>query len=237
MPIPLGDRIGFYFQKGEGMNQPPSIERHLIRVLVSIACVAILGVLAILPYRLYERDIRNARLDAHQVASVVHAAISSAVMQGQDISDLMNRLQGNAALNLKLSRIEKGEVHPVVTSGKASSELRGTQLTYIAPPIVDQKGDTWLATMEFDLSGMKRESVRLIIDLVLAVVVGSTIFSLVVFFLIRFSLLRPLDELRRRVELLGDGQGPVRMPRFGTSEMTELVAALEKACDTHFESD
>jgi len=219
------------------MSQPPSIEYRLIRVLVAIAFVAILGVLIILPYRLYDRDIRRARVDAIQVASVVHAAISSAVARGDDITDLANRLQGNAALDLSVVKVQKGEVHPVVASGTASSELRGTQLTYVAPPIVDREGSTWLATMEFDLSSMKRESVRLIIDLVLAVVVGSMIFSVVVFMLVRMSLVQPLREVRRRIEGIATGDEPVRMPRFKTREMTELVAAIEQACHKRFEID
>ena len=42
------------------MSNQQSVERHLIVVLGAIACIAVLGVLAILPYRLYMRDIRQA---------------------------------------------------------------------------------------------------------------------------------------------------------------------------------
>ena len=72
-----------------------------------------------------------------------------------------------------------------------------------APPILDPDGGTWLATMRFDLSPMKRESIRLIIDLVLAVLIGSAAFSLVVYVLIRRMLLKPLHEVTHRVEEIG----------------------------------
>jgi hypothetical protein len=42
------------------MSQAPSVERRLIITLLAIACIAIGGVLAILPYRLYARDIQQA---------------------------------------------------------------------------------------------------------------------------------------------------------------------------------
>jgi len=208
----------------------PSVERHLIRMLAIIACIAVIGVLVILPYRLYERDIRNARLHAHRIASVVHVAISKAVQEGDDISDLVNRLQGSASLEMRLTKVESGEVHPVVTSGKGSSDLKGTTLTYIAPPIVDHEGDRWLATMEFDLSAMKRESIRLIIDLVLAVLIGSTIFSLAVFLLVRWAILRPLRDVTHRVERFESEGKPLKMPHYETEEMSKLGATIDRVC-------
>ncbi len=42
----------------------PSVESRLALVLAGIAGVAIFGVLAILPYRVYTRDIRNAEVHA-----------------------------------------------------------------------------------------------------------------------------------------------------------------------------
>jgi hypothetical protein len=48
--------------------------------------------------------------------------------------------------------------------------------------------------MEFDLAPLKRESVRLIIDLVLAVALGSLVFSAVVFVLVRQSVVLPLPR-------------------------------------------
>lgn len=46
----------------------PSFEQRLLLALAVIAVLAIVGTLAILPYRLYERDIRNAKLDAYEKA-------------------------------------------------------------------------------------------------------------------------------------------------------------------------
>ncbi len=213
------------------MSGATSIERHLIRILAVIACIAVIGVLVILPFRLYERDVRNARIHAHRISTVVHAAISNSVHDGEDISDLVNRLQGSAALEIRLSKVEKGEVHPVVTSGEGSSELQGTTLRYTAPAIVDRLGDRWLATMEFDLSAMKRESIRLIIDLVLAVFIGSLIFSLAVFLLVRWAIVGPLMDVTRRVERFESEGKPLQLPSFETAEMSKLGAAVERLCD------
>ena len=41
------------------------------------------GVLAILPYRLYARDVRHATVHAHRIASVVHTALSHAILEGE----------------------------------------------------------------------------------------------------------------------------------------------------------
>ena len=80
------------------MSQAPSVERRLILTLLVIAGVAISGVLAILPYRLYSRDIQQATTDAHRLSSVVHVALSHALLQEEldqaSLTDLVNRLQG-----------------------------------------------------------------------------------------------------------------------------------------------
>jgi len=170
-----------------------SVEYYLIRLLATIGIIAVVGVLVILPYRLYERDVRNAKVQAHQISSIVHTSLSEAIIEGRDITDLVNRLQGNASFVMKLQKLEKGEVHPAMTSGRGYSKLNGTELSVTTPPIVDKDKNTWLASMEFDLSNMKRESISLIIDLMLAVVFGSLCFSIAVYILIRKFLVVPPD--------------------------------------------
>jgi hypothetical protein len=83
--------------------------------------------------------------------------------------------------------------------------------------------------MRFDLSPMKRESIRLIIDLVLAVLLGSAAFSLVVFGLIRRTLLQPLHEVTHRVEAFAEGREPGPAPEFETRELVSLMDALDRA--------
>jgi hypothetical protein len=214
------------------MSSPNSLERRLLLVLSGIACVAVLGVVAILPYRLYERDVRHARVSAHRVASVAHAALSNAVGRGEDVEDLLNRLRGIGEFELRLVRtaVTPGSADPVPT--QAESEIDGTTLTYQAAPVVGPEGDRWQATMTFDLAPMKRESVRLIIDLMLAVLLGSAVFSGVVFGLVRAGLLKPLREITRRIDALGPDDPELALPPFGTSEMSELAQALERACRT-----
>lgn len=214
------------------MPRTKSVQLRLVQVLAAIACVAVLGVLAIVPYRLYSRDIRHATVQAHRISSVVHTALSYAMLAGDDVTDLINRFQGIADLEIRLTKLEPGEAHPAATSGRGSSNLDGTDLTYIAPPILDGEGTTWLATTHFDLSPMKRDSIRLIVDMALAVVLGSAVFSAAVLLLIRRSLLVPLRDVTRSIERIGAGNESVQMPDFETREMGDLARAVEKVCRT-----
>lgn len=212
------------------MPGPNSVERRLLLALGGIACVAVVGVMAILPYRLYQRDIRHAKVQAHRIASVAHASLSHAVGSGEDVDDLVNRLQGIGDFEVRLARLGPDEIHPAASSGRGSSEVDGTTLTYVAAPILGPQGSTWLATMTFDLTPMKRESVRLILDLVLAVILGSAVFSALIYALVRGALLVPLHEVTRRVQRLQAGDVEVDLPEFRTSEMSELAEAIERAC-------
>lgn len=211
------------------MNEVPSVERRLILLLTVIAAVAVVGVLAILPYRLYQRDIRTAEVNAHRIAGVVHASISRAVSEGEDVADVVNRLQGIAATEITLERIDEGEVHPAATSLRGSSVLRGTDLTYYAPPILDRNGRTMIASMYFDLTPMKRNSVRLIVGLVVAVMIGSLFFSLAVFLLIRRSLVEPLQRITQGFERVAETGGALDLPEFRTREMAQLARAIQRA--------
>lgn len=222
------------------MSQAASVERRLIGTLLVIAGIAIAGVLAILPYRLYSRDIQQATMDAHRLSSVVHVALSHAMLREDfdqtesSLTDLVNRLQGMGNVSVRLRSLEPGELHPAATSGKGSSTRRDTELVYVAPPITDRLDTTWLATMEFDLSPMKRRSIRLITDLVLAVAIGSVAFSLVIFLMIRRALILPIQEITKHVAEIADGQESgksVKMPEFGSAEMTALANEVERACE------
>jgi hypothetical protein len=210
-----------------------SIETRLLKTLAVIAVVAILGVLAILPYRLYTRDIRNATVHAHRLSTVVQTALSHIIARGEDPGDVINRFQGAADVDIQLTRLLEGEVHPAAAGGRGSSSLSGTRLTYVAAPISGPDGEVWLAQMEFDLSLMKRESVRLIIDLVLAVVVGSLCFSLVVFLMVRRALVIPLREFTETIEKRHPDGDEVTMPAFESREMCDLVDAVERVCTAH----
>lgn len=211
------------------MSKRPSVQLRLVQLLVVIGAVAIAGVVTIVPYRLYQRDIRHAEVSAHRVASVVHVALGRAVHDGREIPDLVNRLQGIADLEIRLRKLAPDEMHPAATSGRGTSTLSGTDLDYTAPPILDRDGGTWLATMHFDLSPMKRESVRLIIDLMIAVLLGSLVFSFAVFFLIRRLMIEPLRDVTRRIERFADGKPVGETPSYDTAELETLAAALERA--------
>jgi hypothetical protein len=212
------------------VSKTHSAEIRLLQVLAAIAAVAVVAVLAILPYRLYQRDIRHATVQAHRIASIVHTALSRAILEGENTSDLINRFQGTADLEIRIREREDG-ADPTAAPG--TSRLDGTELTYTAPPILDRDRRAWLAEMRFDLSPMKRESVRLIIDLVVAVMLGSAVFSAVVFLIVRHSLLVPLRNVTQAIGSLQPESDPVRLPEFESREMSELADAVTKACHAH----
>ena len=87
--------------------------------------------------------------------------------------------------------------------------------------------------MEFDLSPMKRRSIRLITDLVLAVAIGSLTFSAMIFLLIRRALLLPVHSITERISEIADGQGgaSIKMPGFASEEMIVLAREIERACE------
>jgi hypothetical protein len=205
-----------------------SLQSRLIQALALIAVVAVAGVLAVLPYRLYSRDIRHARVEAHRLSSVIHAALSEALDRREDVTDLTNRMQSIADFDLQLTKLAPGVPHPAHETRKALDRPFGTELTYVAPPILDGDGNTWLAEMHFDLSPMKRDSVRLIIDLVLLVALGSLAFSAVIFGLVRNGLVLPI---RRLTELVSSQDPDVdfrTLPEFASEEMTKLANALAR---------
>ncbi len=209
------------------MLNPSSIEARLLATLAVIAVVAVAGVLVILPYRLYERDIRQATDEAQRLSSVVHSALSCPLASGRDATDLVNRLQGTANLEIRLAKLDDPEEHPLHRSQAGSSIRSGTDLRYVAPPVLAGDGGSWLAELFFDLSSMKRDSVRLIFDLMLAIVVGAALFSAAIYWLFRRALLAPLAELSHAVEHLAAGDAAPRLPRFDTAEMQKLAASIE----------
>ena len=210
------------------MADRSGIEFRLVLTLGVIALVAVVGILAIVPYRLYQRDIRTATEQAQQVSSVVHSALSCPLGSGSDATDLVNRLQSLADLEIRLSRLDRPDEHPLHRSRAGSSLRQDTDLLYVAPPVLDGRGGSWLAELHFDLSSMKRDSVRLIIDLVLAVVLGAAAFSVVIFTLFRRALLAPLEQLTQLAERLATGESGEEMPRFENPEMTRLARAIER---------
>lgn len=217
------------------MSETQSVERRLLLMLVAIAGIAIFGVLAILPYRLYTRDILQATTDAHRLAAVVHTAVSDLLSrEGHSeavVADLVDRLESIANLEIRLRRVQDGETDPAITSGKGYSTRRDTELDYVTAPIIDREGNRWLASMHFDLSPMKRRSIRLIIDLVLAVTLGSLGFSIAIFLLIRRTLVQPIQAVTREISrIAADPNNEIRMPDFSTTEMMGLAREVERAC-------
>jgi len=209
-----------------------SVERRLLALLALIAGIAVLGVLAIVPWRLYSRDVRLAEAQAHRIGSLLHVALANELQHGTDtadVADLVNRFQGIADMRIELRQLLPGESPPGDPSGAGSSTRRDTDLVYTAPPILDRDGHTWIATMQFDLSPMKRESLRLVVDLTLAVLLGSALFSLAVFVLIRNAVIQPLREVTRQVERFAEGERIERLPRYESVELDSLLDALDRA--------
>lgn len=210
------------------MADRSGIEVRLALTLGVIALVAIAGLLAILPYRLYERDIRQATLQAHRFSAVVQAALACPLGVDRSTADLVQRLEGAGDLRIALARLEAGEVRSGAMAGRGSSVLDDTDLRYVSTPVIDARGDAWIAELRFDLAPMKRESIRLILDLVLGVAAGAAAFSAVIFLLFRRAFVLPLRELTRYAGALAAGRPDAVTPRFESREMRELAAAVER---------
>jgi hypothetical protein len=210
----------------------PSVERKLVALLALIGAIAVIGVLAIVPYRLYARDVRLAEVSAHRIGSLLHVALANELRSGtepRDVADLVNRFQGIADMKIQLRQLLPGESAPGDPSGAGTSARRDTDLVYTAPPILDEDGHTWVASMHFDLAPMKRESLRLIFDLMLAVVIGSLLFSIAVFVLVRNAVVQPLREVTRQVERFAEGERLERLPSYESAELSSLLDALDRA--------
>ncbi|MCP4007728.1 MAG: hypothetical protein GY725_26400 [bacterium] len=195
-----------------------------------IAAVAIVGVLAILPYRMYERDIRHARVEAHRLGSVIHVGVSEAVSRGEDIRSLVNRLQNVGGVEMALRTLQPGEELPMDRRRGALTRVLGTDFSYVAPAVLAPDGQTWLTEMHFDLAPVRRESIRIILDLVIAVVLGSLVFSAVIYLLVRRGLLVPLRAVTEHIVRLEGGGSDSALPRFQTREIRDLAETAERAC-------
>lgn len=203
----------------------PSFERRLLLALGVIAVIAIGGTLAILPYRLYERDIRNAQLHAHRTSGLVHAAVGAALEEGHDVEPLLERLRSISDAGIRLEVMPAGTAPPSKGWGRGHSDIDGTTLTYVAPPLRGSDGQLWQLAMQHDIAILKRDSVRLIIDLLLSVGVGAVAFSIAIFILVRAGLLRPMRHITDELERVAAQGGDPDLPPASSRE----VAAFRKA--------
>jgi methyl-accepting chemotaxis protein len=213
------------------MGRGSGIQFRLVLTLAVIGLVAIAGILAILPYRLYQRDIRMAAAEAHRVSAVVQAALADRLASAGDARDLVNRLQGAGGMRIALSRLEAGDLTAGAVVGRGSSVLDDTDLRYVSAPVLDAEGRAWIAELQFDLSSMKRDSLRLVLDVVLLVAVGATAFGAIVFAFVRRAFVLPLRELARLGERMGAGEDVEHLPSFESLEMAQLASALGRLAE------
>lgn len=206
----------------------PSFEKRLSLALIVIAAVAIAGTLAILPYRLYERDIRNAQLYAHRTSGLVHAALERALEHRADVEALLERLRSISDAGIRLEPLPAETEKPSQGWGRGRSEVDGTTLTYLAPPLRGADGQLWQLEMQHDIAMMKRDSVRLIIDLLIAVLVGSAIFSAGIFVLIRGGLLRPMRHITDELERVAKHGGEPDLPPASSRELAAFRQAASR---------
>lgn len=206
----------------------PSFERQLLLALLVIAAIAGAGTLAILPYRLYERDIRNAQLDAHRTSGLVQAAVGLALTQGEDVEGLLERLRSISNWGIRLEALPSDTPPPSEGWGRGRSEIDGTTLTYVAPPVRGADGRLWRLEMRHDIANMKRDSVRLIIDLLVAVGIASTGFSIVIIVLVRGGLLRPMRRITDELERAAQDGGEPDLPPASSRELAAFREAASR---------
>lgn len=210
------------------MGRGSGLQFRLALTLAVIGLVAIGGILLILPYRLYERDIRIAADQAHRVSNVVQAALADRLASGRDARELVNRIQSAGGMGIALSRLEAGEPHTGALAGRGSSVLDDTDLRYVSAPVLDSDGRAWIAELHFDLSPMKRESLRLVLDVVLAVAFGATVFAGIVFLFVRRAFVLPLRTLAGAAERIASGSLDTGLPRFESPELARLAQAISR---------
>jgi HAMP domain-containing protein len=208
------------------MGRGSGIQFRLALTLGVIGLLAIGGILLILPYRLYERDIRIAAEEAHRISSVVQAALSDRLASGRDTRELVNRIQGAGGMGIALSRLEAGDPAEGALAGRGSSVLDDTDLRYVSAPVLDAEGRAWIAELHFDLSPMKRESLRLVLDVVLAVAFGATVFAAIVFLFVRRAFVVPLRTLASAAERVAAGSADAGLPAFESPELAQLAQAI-----------
>lgn len=210
------------------MGRGSGLQFRLGLLLGVIGLIAVGGILAILPYRLYERDIRIAAEQAHRISSVVQAALAERLATGRDARELVSRMQGAGGMGIALSRLEAGEPSQGAVAGRGSSVLDDTDLRYVSAPVPGADGRAWIAELRFDLSPMKRESLRLVLDVVLAVGFGATLFAALVFAFVRRAFVLPLRRLAAAAERLAAGSADGALPDFESPEMARIAGALER---------
>jgi len=75
---------------------------------------------------------------------------------------------------------------------------------------------------------VRRDSVGIIIDLVIAVVLGSAVFSTGIFLLVRRGLLEPLREVTRQVARIPQGGDAEELPRYASRELRDLAETVNR---------
>ena len=208
----------------------PSFEKQLLLALLVIAAIAFAGTLAILPYRLYERDIRNAQLDAHRTSGLVQATVELALARGEDVEGLLERLRSISNWGIRLEALPPDTPPPSEGWGRGRSEVDGTTLSYVAPPVRDAEGGLWRLEMQHDIANMKRDSVRLIIDLLIAIGISSVGFSIAIFLLVRRGLLRPMRHITDELERAAKDGGDPNLPPASSRELAAFRDAAGRLC-------
>lgn len=252
------------------------MQKKLTTAIVLMVLVTIAGLLALLPYRLYSRDIDVAKQHARLVSDELSNMIKLTMLTTKEVLNLnptlgtgivfekVNKLYKNfgegqdfkfrvvrSAIIEKQHTVIKGrsadnpQVIEAFKTGKPVSSVNGTILSYWSPiKTTNECGEchkdlnrkkvtagTTLGVVEtiFDLTRQKQRSIRTIIEITGFLIVMVSLLGFLILMIIRKNLIEPIQGLSSALNRR-DTYPDTVLPSFSTSEMTDLVDAIEKEC-------
>ncbi len=250
------------------------MQKKLTTAIILMVLVTVAGLLALLPYRLYSRDIDIAKQYARTVSDELSNMIKLTMLTTKEVLNLNPNL-GTGVVFEKVNKLYKDfgegqnfqfrvvrsaiierqhdiikgrsadnpDVKKVFATGKPVSSVNGSILSYWSPiKATDECGychkdlnrkkvvaGTTLGVVEtvFDLTRQKQRSIRTIVEITGFLIVMISLLGFLILTIIRKNLIEPINGLSSALNRR-DKYPDNPLPTFSTSEMTDLVAAIEK---------
>lgn len=250
------------------------MQKKLTTAIVLMVLVTIAGLLAILPYRLYTRDIDVAKQHARLVSDELSNMIKLTMLTTKEVLNLNPNL-GTGIVFDKVDKLYKEfgvgqsfkfrvvrsaiierqytaikgrsadnpQVIETFDTGKPVSKVDGAILSYWSPIKANDecghchkdlnrkkvKAGTTLGVVEtvFDLTRQKQRSIRTIVEITGFLIAMVSLLGFLILVIIRKNLIEPIKGLSTAL-IRRNTHPDTPLPDFTTSEMTDLVDAIEK---------
>lgn len=250
------------------------MQKKLTTAIILMVLVTIAGLLALLPYRLYTRDIDVAKQHARLVSDELSNMIKLTMLTTKEVLNLNPNL-GTGIVFEKVNKLYKDfgegqsfkfrvvrsaiierqytaikgrsadnpQVIETFETGKPVSKVDGALLSYWSPIKANDecghchkdlnrkkvKAGTTLGVVEtvFDLTRQKQRSVRTIVEITGFLIAMVSLLGFLILVIIRKNLIEPIKGLSFALNRRNT-YPDTPLPEFATSEMTDLVDAIEK---------